>query len=85
MAIFMPPEIEDRGHIVFVLSVCLFVGGFVCLSVRNFNLAYNFYILWHRAFIFGTCLQYDKPLPLILNLDANDLDLGGHAHFFGKN
>ena len=46
LRIFMPPEIEDREHIVFVRSVCLFVCLFVCvcLSVRNFNLAYNFYI-----------------------------------------
>ena len=37
LAIFMPPDnVNDRGHIVFVLSVCLSV------SVVNFNLRYNF-------------------------------------------
>ena len=35
---FYAPGSNDRGHIVVVLSVCLFV----CLSVVNFNLRYNF-------------------------------------------
>ena len=35
---FYAPGMNDRGHIVFILSVCLSV----CLSVANFNLRYNF-------------------------------------------
>ena len=35
---FYAPGSNDRGHIVFVPSVCLSV----CLSVVNFNLRYNF-------------------------------------------
>ena len=39
---YYAPGSNDRGHIVFVLSVCLFVCLSVCLSVVNFNLRYNF-------------------------------------------
>ena len=38
LLVFLCPGSNDRGHIVFVLSVCLSV----CLSVVNFNLRYNF-------------------------------------------
>ena len=41
---YYAPGSNDRGHIVFVLSVCLFVFFsclFVCLSVVNFNLHSN--------------------------------------------
>ena len=42
---FYAPGSNDRGHIVFVLSVCLFE----CLSVVNFNLRYR-----QRSHIFHT-------------------------------
>ena len=42
LSAFYAPGSNDRGHIVFVLSVCLFVCLSVCLSVVNFNLRYNF-------------------------------------------
>ena len=40
---------NERGHIVFVLSVCLSV----CLSFVNFNFHYNFWTIRDRYFIFG--------------------------------
>ena len=43
------PGSNDRGQIVFVLSVCLFV----CLSVVDFNLRYMFWTVRDRDFIFG--------------------------------
>ena len=39
---FYVPGSNDQGHIVFVLSVCLFVCLSLCLSVVNFTLRYNF-------------------------------------------
>ena len=50
---FYAPKSNDRGHIVFVLSVCLSFCLFVCLSVVNFNLYYNFWNVRDRHFIFG--------------------------------
>ena len=54
---FYAPGSNDRGHIVFVLSVCLSVCLFVCLSVClsvvNFNLRYNIWTVRGRNFIFG--------------------------------
>ena len=54
---FYAPRSNDMGHIVFVLSVCLFVCLSVCLFVRlsvvNFNLHYNFWTVRDRDFIFG--------------------------------
>ena len=58
---FYAPRSNDRGHIVFVLfvclsvclSVCLPVCLSVCLSVVNFNLRYNFWTVRDRDFIFG--------------------------------
>ena len=50
--IFMPSD-WMIGHIVFVLSVCLFVCLFVCLSVVNLNIRYNFWIVRDRDFFFG--------------------------------
>ena len=47
--IFYAPRSNDRGHIAFVLSVCLFVW----LSVVNFNLRYNFWTVRGRDFLFG--------------------------------
>ena len=50
---FYAPGSNDWGHIVFVLSVCLFVCLSVCLFVVNFNLRYNFWTVIGIDFIFG--------------------------------
>ena len=52
---------NDRGHIVFVLSVCLSVCLFVCLSVVNFNIRYNFWTVRGRDFIF--CMHTSLMIP----------------------
>ena len=48
---FYAPGSNDWGHIVFVLSVCLFcpICLFVCLSVVNFILRYNFWTVRDRS------------------------------------
>ena len=58
--IFMPPDPMTGGHIVFVLSVCLFV----CLSVVNFNLRYNFSTVRDREFIFGMHTTLMMPFQM---------------------
>ena len=62
--IFYAPGSKDRGHIVFVLSVCLFVCLFVCLSVVNFNLGYNFRTVRDRDFIFGMHTPLMMPFQM---------------------
>ena len=57
---FYAPGSNDRGHIVFVLSVCLFV----CLSVVNFNLRYNFWTVSDRDFIFGMRTPLMMPFQM---------------------
>ena len=52
--IFYAPRSNDRGHIVFVLSVCL--------SVVNFNLRYKFWTLRGRDFIFFTLFHADASV-----------------------
>ena len=61
---FYAPGSNDRGHIVFVLSVCLFVCLFVCLSVVNFNLRYNFWTKRDRDFIFGMHTPLMTPFQM---------------------
>ena len=55
---FYVPGSNDRGHIVFVLSVYLFV----CLFIVNFNLRYNFWTVRDRYFIFGMHTPLMMPL-----------------------
>ena len=53
---FYAPGSNDRGHIVFVLSVCLFVV--------NFNLRYNFWTVRDRDFIFGMHTPLMTPFEM---------------------
>ena len=65
---FYAPGSNDRGHIVFVLAVCLFVclsvRLSVCLSVVNFNLRYNFWTVRDRDFIFGMHTPLMTPFQM---------------------
>ena len=45
------------GCILFVLFVCLFV----CLSIVNFNIRYNFWTIRDRYFIFGMHTPLMRP------------------------
>ena len=76
VSLFNAPEIEieDWGHIVFVLSVIMLF----CPPLWNFNLANNFWTVSARALIFqinslwqnlsvGTIIFY--PVPLTLEFD----------------
>ena len=64
----MPPDRDDRGHIVIVLSiclsVCLSVWSFVCLFVVNFNLRYNFWTVRDRNLIFSMHTQVMMPFQM---------------------
>ena len=64
--IFYAPGSNDRGHIFFVLSVCLSV----CLSVVNFNLCYNF---WTARDIFHIWHAYSTNEALSNDTKVNDL------------
>ena len=55
---FYAPGLNDRGHIVFVLSVCL--------SVVNFNIRYNFWTVRGRDFIFGMHILLMTPFQMTL-------------------
>ena len=57
------PGSNDRGHILFVLS-CLSVCLFVCLSVVNINIRYNFGTVRDRDFIFGMHTQLTLPFQM---------------------
>ena len=50
---------NDRGHIVFVLSVLS-----VCLTVVNFNICYNFWTVRGRDFIFGMHTPLMMPFQM---------------------
>ena len=50
------PGPNDREHIVFVMSVCL--------SVVNFNLRYNFWIVKDKDFIFGMHTPLMMPFQM---------------------
>ena len=65
LILFNAPGSNDRGHIVFVRSVCLSVCLFVCLSVINFNLHYNFWTVRDRDFIFGMHTPLMMPFQMI--------------------
>ena len=58
---FYASEIEDRGHIVFVLSVILSF----CPPLWNFKLADNFWTISARASIFHMNIPYDKTFPWV--------------------
>ena len=60
---FYAPGSNDRGHIVFVLSVCL--------SVVNFNLRYNFWTVRDRDFIFGM----HTPLMTLIQMTPRSMTL----------
>ena len=63
--IFMP-KMEDRGHIVFVLSVILHsVILSFCPPLWNFNLANNFWTVRARALIFHMNIPCDKTFPWV--------------------
>ena len=51
---------NDRGHIIFVLSVFLSVW----LSVVNFNIRYNFWTVRGRDFIFGMHISLMMPFQM---------------------
>ena len=51
--IYLCPGSNDRGHFIFVPSVCLFICLSVCLSVVNFNLRCNIWTVRDRDFMFG--------------------------------
>ena len=55
------PEIEDRGHIGFVLSVILSIYHYLW----NFNLANNFWTVSARALIFHMNIPCDKTFPWV--------------------
>ena len=55
---FYAPEIEDRGHFVFVLSVIL-------SSSLKFNLADNFWKVSSGALIFHMSIPCDKTYPWV--------------------
>ncbi|MES9884709.1 MAG: hypothetical protein ABW185_28015, partial [Sedimenticola sp.] len=58
-SLLMPPPPENIwGHIVFALSVGLFVCVFVCLFVRYFNIAYNFGTIGGTNFILHVLGMY---------------------------
>ena len=59
--IFYAPEIEDRGAVVFVLSVILSF----CPPLWNVNLANNFWTVSARALIFHMSIPCDKTFPWI--------------------
>ena len=65
--IFYAPGLNDRGHIVFVLSVCLSV----CLSVVNLNLRYNIRTVRDRDFIF----DMHTPLMMLLKMTLRSMTL----------
>ena len=82
--IFYAPGSNDRGHIVFVLSVCLFV----CLSVVNFNIPYNFWTVRDRDFIFGMHTPLMMPFQMTPTDQVQwpcdlDFDLCSKNSFFG--
>ena len=58
---YAPQALGGGGHIVFGLSVCLFV----CLSGDNFNVANNFFPLPPTHFIFGMPMYLIETLNLI--------------------
>ena len=58
---FYAPGSNDRGHIVFVQSVCLSV----CFSVVNFNMRYNFWTVKGGDFIFGMHTPLMMPFQMI--------------------
>ena len=62
-----------RGHIVFVLSICLSV----CLSVKktHFNLDYNFWTFRDSAFVFHMCIACDSTFPSVPNILTVTFDL----------
>ena len=66
-SIFYAPGSNDRGHIVFVLSVCLSV----CLSVVNLNLRYNIRTVRDRDFIF----DMHTPLMMLLQMTPRSMTL----------
>ena len=35
------------------------------LLLKNFNVGYNFFILWDKAFIFDMCVPFDKVFPMV--------------------
>ena len=87
---FYAPGSNDRGHIVFVrsvcLSVCLFVCLSVCLSVVNFNLHYNFWTVRDRDFIFGMHTLLKMPFQMTPRCQWPcdlDFDLCAKNSFFG--
>ena len=62
---FYAPVSNDRGYIVSVMSVCLFVVClFVCLSVVNFNLRYNFWTVRDGDFIYGMHTPLMTPFQM---------------------
>ena len=57
---FLCPGSNDLGHIVFVLSICLFI----CLSVVNFNIRYNFWAVGDRYFLY--CMHTQQMMPFLM-------------------
>ena len=78
---FYAPGSNDRGHVVFVLSVWLFVCLSVCLSVVNFNLHDNFWIVRDRDFIFGIHTSLMTPFQYHQGQWLGDLDLEAENSF----
>ena len=35
------------------------------LLLKNFNICHKFFILWDKAFIFGSCVPYDEAFPMV--------------------
>ena len=85
---FLCPGLNNQGHIVFVLSDCLFVCLSVCLFVVNFNIRYNFWILDRdfNVYLTNNALSNDTKvndlvtltLSFVLNLFLTLL-LPGHS------
>ena len=75
--IFYSPAMIDRCHIVFGLSVCLYVCASICLCVqlavrsflllfvcRNFYIGYIFRLVTFRAFIFDMNIHCNQDLSV---------------------
>ena len=75
MYYFDSPLIDRAGHMVFVLSVCLFVS---CLSVVNIHLRYNLWTGRDSDFIFG---MQTLMMPFFNDTKVNDLN--GKYSFLG--